>query len=480
MENRIEGNVGAGVMILGGRGNTVRQNQLRLNAGGPIDLGGDGPTPNDAGDVDAGPNDLANAPVVDALSTNGGSTYVTVTLDARPNATFDIDIFRNLGCDTGPGTDFEYWVLSEVVTTDASGHAEVRTGYWHWTGEDVDGLTVRPGEAVAATATDIETGDTSEYSNCSRILEGDLSLDVTGADATVNPGTGQTYVATIHNAGADVARDVTLSVGGVGQVPGAAEVTSVVPSVGACEPFTDAPFTLCRLGDLAADDTASVDVVLTPLTPGQVTAVFYADTVSYDPTLANNRYTHAFGSECSMHGTSRDDTLTGTAGDDVICLGAGDDFVDGLGGNDVIFAGRGRDRVLGGAGSDTLSGGSGNDRLLGGRGRDAASFVGADRGIRADVRVGTAVGWGTDSLDSICDLIGSTHADVLLGDPRANALRGGLGRDTLRGRSGNDSFRSRDGARDALDGGGGVDAAFRDTGLDRLDSIEDTLPSRSL
>ena len=31
----------------------------------PIDLGGDGPTPNDPGDADTGPNGLANSPSIE-------------------------------------------------------------------------------------------------------------------------------------------------------------------------------------------------------------------------------------------------------------------------------------------------------------------------------------------------------------------------------------------------------------------------------
>jgi hypothetical protein len=44
--------------------NAIRGNSIHSNQGLGIDIGRDGPTQNDDGDVDAGPNDLQNFPVL--------------------------------------------------------------------------------------------------------------------------------------------------------------------------------------------------------------------------------------------------------------------------------------------------------------------------------------------------------------------------------------------------------------------------------
>src|SRR5262245_46424088 len=63
---------GAGVAISGAGavGNLIRHNSIHSNTGLGIDLGADGPTPNDADDTDEGPNHLQNFPVI-ALVTPG-------------------------------------------------------------------------------------------------------------------------------------------------------------------------------------------------------------------------------------------------------------------------------------------------------------------------------------------------------------------------------------------------------------------------
>src|SRR6185295_3826055 len=53
---------GGGVGILGGVRNALRANAIFANEPINVDLGADGPTPNDVGDADPGPNTLQNSP----------------------------------------------------------------------------------------------------------------------------------------------------------------------------------------------------------------------------------------------------------------------------------------------------------------------------------------------------------------------------------------------------------------------------------
>ena len=76
--NRIGGNVGAGIVVLGAGSvrNSLHDNAFLPNGGVGIDLGGDGPTPNDRGDRDTGPNRLLNAPVIDAVVHDGAQAQI--------------------------------------------------------------------------------------------------------------------------------------------------------------------------------------------------------------------------------------------------------------------------------------------------------------------------------------------------------------------------------------------------------------------
>ncbi len=89
--NTIAGNGFTGVSIDGptSTGNTVRGNAIFLNEEIAIDLGDDGPTPNDPGDADAGPNSLQNAPAIEGVVFNGPNLEITYSVDS---ATLPLEI----------------------------------------------------------------------------------------------------------------------------------------------------------------------------------------------------------------------------------------------------------------------------------------------------------------------------------------------------------------------------------------------------
>ncbi|MFH1918378.1 MAG: hypothetical protein ABIP48_00610, partial [Planctomycetota bacterium] len=153
--NLIAFNALAGVVVRGGDAteNSIRANSIHSNGGLGIDLGPNGPTPNDPGDVDASPNHFQNFPVI-AAAVVGASTRVIGTLNSTPVTEFTVDFYASATADPSGYGEGERWLGSTVVTTDASGNA----------GFDLFlASATTTGEVVTATATD-PGGNTSEFS----------------------------------------------------------------------------------------------------------------------------------------------------------------------------------------------------------------------------------------------------------------------------------------------------------------------------
>jgi CSLREA domain-containing protein len=131
----------AGVLVIGGTGTRISENSIHDNNGLGIDLNPFGVTPNDPADVDTGPNELQNFPV---LTSTGGTLWST------PNTTFRIEFFSNLACDPSGHGEGERFLQAINVSTDLLGMASFST-------PSATNLT--------ATATD-PLGNTSEFSNC--------------------------------------------------------------------------------------------------------------------------------------------------------------------------------------------------------------------------------------------------------------------------------------------------------------------------
>jgi hypothetical protein len=96
LSNIIAYNGGDGIRLTGGDSNTFLSNSIYSNAGLGIDLGGDGVTPNDAGDADTGPNERQNFPALTSVLSDGASTFVRGTIEGRPAPnTFRIQFFAS-------------------------------------------------------------------------------------------------------------------------------------------------------------------------------------------------------------------------------------------------------------------------------------------------------------------------------------------------------------------------------------------------
>jgi parallel beta-helix repeat protein len=152
--NLISGNHGSGVGIEGASatGNRVLSNSIFANAGLGIDLGDDGPTANDPGDPDTGPNYLQNKPVLSSAKKGAaGTTTVKGTLNSTPGKNFQVQFFSN----PEGGDEGKTLLGSTTVSTDGSGNVSL-------TFSTTKAISL--GQNITATATNTSTGDTSEFS----------------------------------------------------------------------------------------------------------------------------------------------------------------------------------------------------------------------------------------------------------------------------------------------------------------------------
>jgi hypothetical protein len=112
----------------------------------------DGPTANDLGDADLGPNELQNKPVLSSAKTVSGLTTVKGKLNSHPGETYLLQFFSNPS-GTNEGKKL---IGQKSVTTDGSGNASFAFK---------PSTKVAVGSTITATATRTSTLDTSEFSS---------------------------------------------------------------------------------------------------------------------------------------------------------------------------------------------------------------------------------------------------------------------------------------------------------------------------
>ncbi|MBN1425578.1 hypothetical protein JXA88_13570, partial [Candidatus Fermentibacteria bacterium] len=159
--NIIANSGNAGVGIHSATGNTIRGNSILDNAGLGIDLNDDGVSVNDSADVDTGPNNVQNHPVLSSAYPAGSTTRVQGALNSTPSTAFTLDFYASAAADpTGYG-EGATWVGTAGVTTDVNGDVSFTTTI---------STAVAIGWYIAATATD-PGGNTSEFSQCVMVTD---------------------------------------------------------------------------------------------------------------------------------------------------------------------------------------------------------------------------------------------------------------------------------------------------------------------
>ncbi len=192
--NTIVNASGDGVRVEGASARaTVLGNTIHSNLGLGIDLLDDGPTPNDAGDGDSGPNDLLNAPVITATSVAGGTVTVDFDLDV-PAGTYRIEAFTNpSGPDPSLFGEGEVFAGAATVVHPGSGSTSFSLDY---TGTTGDVITLTATEDLGGGA----YGPTSEFS-AARIPVVTVVVNATGDAGDQTPGDGVCDTGGVNSAG---------------------------------------------------------------------------------------------------------------------------------------------------------------------------------------------------------------------------------------------------------------------------------------
>lgn len=276
-----EGNVIAfnsndGVLITSGDVSCpVLGNSIYANGDLGIDLNSNGVTPNDAGDGDAGGNNLQNYPVLGEAIRYPTETIVTATLNSLPGSAYRIEFFNNSTNDpTGFGEGQTYLGFTNV-TTDGSGN--VAFAFAH-----PAALTVN--NYLTATATDTNN-NTSEFSGAQRIVSYDsVDLAVSIADSA-DPAPHATnffYTIMLTNAGPTNATSVFVT----NTLPATTAYVSSTTSQGSASHSSG--IVVWNVGPVLDGGNASLVVQVSSIITGQVTNSAKVVSAESDHTPANN------------------------------------------------------------------------------------------------------------------------------------------------------------------------------------------------
>jgi Ca2+-binding RTX toxin-like protein len=91
-----------------------------------------------------------------------------------------------------------------------------------------------------------------------------------------------------------------------------------------------------------------------------------------------------------------------------------------LGGNDSLDGVTGNDSLFGGDGNDTLRGRRGNGVIRGDAGTDTATYSQSATAVTVNLTSNTASGDGSDTLNTVENIVGSRLADRLTGNSGPN------------------------------------------------------------
>ena len=154
--NRIAFSDQLGVWIKSGYSNSILSNIIYGSGGLGIELGEDGVTPNDSGDIDTGANELQNYPLLTSVESRVIGTTIVGELNSEAYRLYVLQFFTNENCNPSGHGEGESFLISSSVLTDEVGYASFTINLPE---------VVSIGGFLTATATS-PTFDTSEFSAC--------------------------------------------------------------------------------------------------------------------------------------------------------------------------------------------------------------------------------------------------------------------------------------------------------------------------
>ncbi|MEL6535746.1 MAG: FG-GAP-like repeat-containing protein, partial [Bacteroidota bacterium] len=183
IRNRIAFNAGHGIVVQENvgtaNGNRLSQNLIFQNTLSAIDLGGDGPTANDAGDADTGPNALINRPTFDFGQVVSNTLTLQGSIAITPNTNIRIDFYENAAAGIHGAADMARLLGSFNGRTDVLGVLNFSRTF----------PTALPSsEFATAVLVDLDNGHTSEpadFPEAPRFVKNIIDDAFTGARTMV-------------------------------------------------------------------------------------------------------------------------------------------------------------------------------------------------------------------------------------------------------------------------------------------------------
>ncbi|MCA9197844.1 MAG: DUF4347 domain-containing protein, partial [Planctomycetales bacterium] len=191
---KIDSQWGAGIAIQdGGSGNTIRGNSIYSNSVLGIDLSAgnviDGVTANDAGDLDAGSNNLQNWAEINTVSANGSNQLVyDIDTTTLASGTYTVDFYASSDLAAGKVAGQRYL---GSITGVADGQASLSG--------TLIGSSIATNEYITLVTTDT-SGNSSEFSNYAAVTPETITVDTT---SDVSDGDTSSLGALLANKGAD-------------------------------------------------------------------------------------------------------------------------------------------------------------------------------------------------------------------------------------------------------------------------------------
>ena len=266
--------------VLNGRSvNLQNHNLFEGNTGLAFDLGNDGPTANDPGDIDSGPNNLLNFPNVQSVTVLGpGQGRVVGNYNGLPFSQLKVNLFaEDVRSPTGRGAPGVF-LGSVDLFTDSAGDATFST--------DINSSQFPGSSFIFANARDF-SGNRSEFSpSIEQAVSNDSDIILGGVPSPnpVTPGIAITFNFSVYNAGPADAVNSTVT----GPLPpGATEISTSQSQGTGLVTGTNAFF---DFGTIQKNEFAQGSLTYNaPTPPGNLRQSFTAASDQNDPVPSNNQ-----------------------------------------------------------------------------------------------------------------------------------------------------------------------------------------------